>query len=156
MTEPDRSLAAAMADPRKMGFAPPLAPSLPWVAGDFPAARENMRRVAGEIAEMSANSLEQARSLIEELRDARQFDEMIAIQTKHMTALFKTFADGSRRIGSVLAELPREATQAGYEIVEASVEVAQEAAEVAANSLAAAAEVSQNVLHEARAERMIS
>lgn len=116
----------------------PLTAQLAFVGGDFPAAAENMRRLAGEIAGMSALSLEQARSLIEDMRDARQMDDLIAIQAKYVTTMFQTFADSSRRIGSLLADLPRDMTQASRDMVEASMQAAQNVADVAATTLAAA------------------
>lgn len=152
MVEPDQNFAAAV---RSAGshIMPPIAPSmasgLSWGAGDFPAAAENMRWLAGEIAEMSLTSLEQAKRLIEDVRDARHMDDLMAIQAKYMTALFETFAERSRRLGLFLAELPQEMTQASCDMVEASVEAAQDAAEVAANSITAAAAASQTALRDA-------
>lgn len=122
MVEPDRNFAAS---------------NMSWAAGDFPAAAENMRRLAGEIAEMSLTSLDQAKRLIEEVRDARDMDELMAIQAKYMTTLFESFAERSRRISTFLAEVPREMTQAGQDMVEAGVEAAKEAAEIAAGLAAA-------------------
>ncbi|HTJ02658.1 MAG TPA: phasin family protein [Methylovirgula sp.] len=116
----------------------PLTAQLAFAGGDFPAAAENMRRLACEIAGMSVLSLEQARSLIEDMRDARQMDDLVAIQAKYVTAMFQTFADGSRRMSSLLADLPRDMTQASRDMLEASVQAAQNVADVAATTLAAA------------------
>ncbi len=146
MVEPDQNFVAAARSPSSSitpsvssPIAPSIAPDLSWAAGDFSTAAENMRRLAGEIAEMSLTSLEQAKRLIEDVRDARDMDDLMAIQAKYMTALFEAFAERSCRLSSFFAELPREVTQASCDMVEASVEAAQDAAEVAANSIAVAA-----------------
>ncbi|MGB8277432.1 MAG: phasin family protein [Methylovirgula sp.] len=153
MVERDRNTedaAPSMAARGAQNVSPNISPNISRGAGDFPAAAENMRWLAGEIAEMSLTSLEQAKRLIEDVRDARHMDDLMAIQAKYMRALFETFAERSRRLGLFLAELPQEVTQASCDMVEASVEAAQDAAEVAANSIAVAAAASQTALREAR------
>ncbi len=115
----------------------PLTAQLAFVNGDFPAAAENMRRLAGEIAGMSASSLAQTRSLIEDMRDARQMDDLVTLQAKYVAAMLQSFAEGSRLIGSLLADLPRDVTQASCDMLEASVQAAQNVADVAVTTLAA-------------------
>lgn len=121
----------------------PLSAQLAFAGGDFPAATENMRRLAGELAGISASSLEQTRRLIEDVRDARQMDDFVAIQAKYVTAMFQSFAEGSHRIGSLLADLPRDVTQSSCDMFEASMLAAQNVADVAATTLAAANVVSE-------------
>lgn len=116
----------------------PLTSQIAFAGGDFPAATQNIRRLAEEIAGLSANSLERTRSLIEHMRDAQQMDELVAIQSKFVTAMFQSFTEGSRRISSLLADWPRDVTQAGCDMFEAGVEAAQNVADVTATALAAA------------------
>jgi hypothetical protein len=116
----------------------PLTAQLAFAGGDFPVAAENMRRLAGEIAGMSAVSLEQTRGLIEDVRAARQMDDLVAIQAKYVASMFQSFAEGSRRMGLLLADWPRDVTQASRDMFEASMQAAHNVADVTATALAAA------------------
>ncbi|MGO9134837.1 MAG: phasin family protein [Methylovirgula sp.] len=116
----------------------PMTSQFALVAGDFPAAAENMRRLAGTFADLSATSLERTRCLFEDVRGARHMNDLVAIQAKYVTAMLQSFTEGSRRIGSLLADLPRDMTQASCDMFEASVEAAHDVADIATTTLAAA------------------
>ena len=116
----------------------PMTSQFAFVAGDFPAAAENMRRLAGAFADLSATSLEQTRCLFVDVRDAQHVNDLVAIQAKYVTAMFRSFTEGSRRIGSLLADLPRDMSQASRDMFEAGVEAARDVADVTTTTLAAA------------------
>jgi hypothetical protein len=121
-----------------------VAAGIAWGGGDFSVAADNLRELTEEIAEISLASLEQTKQMIADVRDARHIDDLVAIQTRYLTSWFQTLAEQSQRLGSFFAAVPRDATLASRELVEASVEVAQDMTVVAASGLAATAVLSQS------------
>jgi hypothetical protein len=72
----------------------------------FSTAARNIQAFAEEIGRVSRTSFEQNAKLIDDLRSARDIEDIFAIQTKFMTGLFETFNEHVRMMMSHMAELP--------------------------------------------------
>lgn len=105
------------------------------VAG-FTTATKNMQVIAGEIAKMSMDSYENSAQLIEKLRDAKSWDDIVAIQTGYMKTAYENFASRTQKLSEIMGTMPQEMARTytqlfnqGKQGAEAAGEAAQEAGE---------------------------
>jgi hypothetical protein len=78
------------------------------VAQGVTTASKNMQAFAGEIGEMSKQSLEHATEALEKLRNAHGMTEILAIQTSFAREGFEHMARHTRRFSELMATFPIE------------------------------------------------
>jgi hypothetical protein len=74
----------------------------------FTTATKNMQVIAGEIAKMSMDSYENSAQLIEKLRSAKSWDDIVAIQTGYMKTAYENFASRTQKLGEIMGTMPHE------------------------------------------------
>jgi hypothetical protein len=74
----------------------------------FTTATKNMQVIAGEIAKMSMDSYENSAQLIEKLRGAKTWEEIVAIQTGYMKTAYENFASRTQKLGEIMGTMPQE------------------------------------------------
>ena len=77
------------------------------VAG-FTTATKNMQVIAGEIAKMSMDSYENSAQLIEKLRSAKSWEDIVAIQTGYMKTAYENFSSRTQKLGEIMGTMPQE------------------------------------------------
>jgi hypothetical protein len=77
------------------------------VAG-FTTATKNMQVIAGEIAKMSMESYENSAQLIEKLRGAKTWEDIVAIQTGYMKTAYENFSSRTQKLGEIMGTMPHE------------------------------------------------
>jgi hypothetical protein len=74
----------------------------------FTTATKNMQVIAGEIAKMSMDSYENSAQLIEKLRSAKSWDDIVAIQTGYMKTAYENFSSRTQKLGEIMGTMPQE------------------------------------------------
>jgi hypothetical protein len=104
----------------------------------FTTATKNMQVIAGEIAKMSMDSYENSAQLIEKLRGAKTWEEIVAIQTGYMKTAYENFASRTQKLGEIMGTMPQEMARTythlfnqGKQGVEAAGEATKQAGEEA-------------------------
>jgi hypothetical protein len=77
----------------------------------FTTATKNMQVIAGEIAKMSMDSYENSAQLIEKLRGAKSWEDIVAIQTGYMKTAYENFASRTQKLGEIMGTMPQEMTR---------------------------------------------
>jgi hypothetical protein len=108
----------------------------------FTTATKNMQVIAGEIAKMSMDSYENSAQLIEKLRGAKSWEDIVAIQTGYMKTAYENFASRTQKLGEIMGTMPQEMTRTytqlfnqGKQGAEAAGEAAKRAGEQAADQI---------------------
>ena len=97
-----------MADEIKNG----VASGTEWATETWSVASKNMQAFAGELAQMSKKSIEQASTTMEKLRDAKSLEDLMSIQTTFMREAMESATQRTRRLGEMMTTLPLEITRA--------------------------------------------
>ncbi len=74
----------------------------------FTTATKNMQVIAGEIAKMSMDSYENSAQLIEKLRAAKSWDDIVAIQTGYMKTAYENFSSRTQKLAEIMGTMPQE------------------------------------------------
>jgi hypothetical protein len=74
----------------------------------FTTATKNMQVIAGEIAKMSMDSYENSAQLIEKLRGAKSWEDIVAIQSGYMKTAYENFASRTQKLGEIMGTMPHE------------------------------------------------
>jgi hypothetical protein len=74
----------------------------------FTTATKNMQVIAGEIAKMSMDSYENSAQLIEKLRSAKSWDDIVAIQTGYMKTAYENFSSRTQKLAEIMGTMPQE------------------------------------------------
>ena len=74
----------------------------------FTTATKNMQVIAGEIAKMSMDSYENSAQLIEKLRAAKSWDDIVAIQTGYMKTAYENFSSRTQKLAEIMGTMPHE------------------------------------------------
>jgi hypothetical protein len=74
----------------------------------FTTATKNMQVIAGEIAKMSMDSYENSAQLIEKLRAAKSWDDIVAIQTGYMKTAYENFSARTQKLAEIMGTMPQE------------------------------------------------
>jgi hypothetical protein len=74
----------------------------------FTTATKNMQVIAGEIAKMSMESYENSAQLIEKLRGAKSWEDIVAIQTGYMKTAYENFSSRTQKLGEIMGTMPQE------------------------------------------------
>lgn len=118
----------------------PTSAGIDWATSGVSAASKNLQALAGEMAEMSKQSLEHATQVLEKLRNARSVDEVLAIQTSFLREAFEQTAQRTRRFSELMTSLPLEVTKTYQEAMTKCVDAAMHATETASQTAATNAE----------------
>jgi hypothetical protein len=90
--------------------------ALDWSAAGYSVAAKSLQMLAEEIGQISAANFQRNTKLLEDLRSARTVEDLVSIQTKFMAAMFETFNDHVRLMGSRLSELRNDIVDAGSNV----------------------------------------
>jgi hypothetical protein len=108
----------------------------------FTTATKNMQVIAGEIAKMSMDSYENSAQLIEKLRSAKSWEDIVAIQTGYMKTAYENFASRTQKLGEIMGTMPQEMARSyqqlfsqGKQGAEAAGDAAKQAGEQAADQM---------------------
>ncbi len=82
--------------------------SIDTAMAGFTAATKNMQVIAGEIAKMSMDSYENSAQLIEKLRAAKSWDDIVAIQTGYMKTAYENFSSRTQKLAEIMGTMPHE------------------------------------------------
>jgi hypothetical protein len=74
----------------------------------FTTATKNMQVIAGEIAKMSMDSYENSAQLIEKLRGAKSWEDIVAIQTGYMKTAYDNFSSRTQKLAEIMGTMPHE------------------------------------------------
>ncbi|HUB64699.1 MAG TPA: phasin family protein [Methylocella sp.] len=75
------------------------------------ATSKNIQAIAGEIVEISKQSLEHTTQTLEKLRHARGIDEVVAIQTNFVKESFERASRHAQKFGELMTAYPAEMTK---------------------------------------------
>jgi hypothetical protein len=107
----------------------------------FTTATKNMQVIAGEIAKMSMDSYENSAQLIEKLRSAKSWDDIVAIQTGYMKTAYQNFSSRTQKLAEIMGTMPQEMARSyqqlfdqGRQSADAAGEAAKQAGEDAMKS----------------------
>jgi hypothetical protein len=100
------------------------------VAG-FTTATKNMQVIAGEIAKMSMESYENSAQLIEKLRGAKSWEDIVAIQTGYMKTAYENFSSRTQKLGEIMGTMPQEMARSYQQLFDQGRKGAEAAGEVA-------------------------
>jgi hypothetical protein len=87
-------------------------------------ASKNVQALTDEFREFSKLSFKHATEALEKSRLARSVEELVAIKVSFLKAVFDNFAQRSRRVGEIAANLPLEFVNTCNEALEATIEPA--------------------------------
>ena len=82
--------------------------SIDTAMAGFTTATKNMQVIAGEIAKMSMDSYENSAQLIEKLRAAKSWDDIVAIQTGYMKTAYENFSSRTQKLAEIMGTMPHE------------------------------------------------
>jgi hypothetical protein len=74
----------------------------------FTTATKNMQVIAGEIAKMSMDSYENSAQLIEKLRGAKSWEDIVAIQSGYMKTAYENFSSRTQKLAEIMGTMPHE------------------------------------------------
>jgi hypothetical protein len=74
----------------------------------FTTATKNMQVIAGEIAKMSMDSYENSAQLIEKLRGAKSWEDIVAIQSGYMKTAYENFSSRTQKLAEIMGTMPQE------------------------------------------------
>ena len=97
----------------------------------FTTATKNMQVIAGEIAKMSMDSYENSAQLIEKLRSAKSWDDIVAIQTGYMKTAYENFSSRTQKLGEIMGTMPQEMARTYQQLFDQGRRGAQAAGETA-------------------------
>jgi hypothetical protein len=102
----------------------------------FTTATKNMQVIAGEIAKMSMDSYENSAQLIEKLRGAKSWEDIVAIQSGYMKTAYENFSSRTQKLAEIMGTMPHEMARTytqlfnqGKQGAEATGEAAKQAGE---------------------------
>jgi hypothetical protein len=102
----------------------------------FTTATKNMQVIAGEIAKMSMDSYENSAQLIEKLRSAKSWEDIVAIQSGYMKTAYENFSSRTQKLAEIMGTMPHEMARTytqlfnqGKQGAEATGEAAKQAGE---------------------------
>jgi hypothetical protein len=97
----------------------------------FTTATKNMQVIAGEIAKMSMDSYENSAQLIEKLRSAKSWEDIVAIQTGYMKTAYENFSSRTQKLGEIMGTMPQEMARTYQQLFDQGRQGAQAAGEAA-------------------------
>jgi hypothetical protein len=97
----------------------------------FTTATKNMQVIAGEIAKMSMDSYENSAQLIEKLRSAKSWEDIVAIQTGYMKTAYENFSSRTQKLGEIMGTMPQEMARTYQQLFNQGKQGAEAAGEVA-------------------------
>ena len=100
----------------------------------FTTATKNMQVIAGEIAKMSMDSYENSAQLIEKLRSAKSWDDIVAIQTGYMKTAYENFSSRTQKLAEIMGTMPQEMARSYQQLFEQGRRGAPAAGETAAQA----------------------
>jgi hypothetical protein len=95
----------------------------------FTTATKNMQVIAGEIAKMSMDSYENSAQLIEKLRSAKSWEDIVAIQTGYMKTAYENFSSRTQKLGEIMGTMPQEMARTYQQLFDQGRQGAQAAGE---------------------------
>jgi hypothetical protein len=133
-----------MRDPAKGGVDTAMA--------GFTTATKNMQVIAGEIAKMSMDSYENSAQLIEKLRGAKSWEDIVAIQTGYMKTAYENFSSRTQKLAEIMGTMPQEMARSYQQLFnqgKQSAEAAGDAAKQASEDAMKAGEQAANQIKDA-------
>ncbi|WOJ89310.1 phasin family protein [Methylocapsa polymorpha] len=115
----------------------PAAAGIDAAVNGVTATSQKFQAFAGEIAQMSKQSLEHATETIEKLRNAHGLEEILAIQTSFVKEAFEHAAQHTKKFSDLFAAFPIELTKTYQEAWTKSVDAAVQTTEAARKAVAA-------------------
>jgi hypothetical protein len=97
----------------------------------FTTATKNMQVIAGEIAKMSMDSYENSAQLIEKLRGAKSWEDIVAIQTGYMKTAYDNFSSRTQKLAEIMGTMPQEMARSYQQLFEQGRQGTQAAGEAA-------------------------
>jgi hypothetical protein len=97
----------------------------------FTTATKNMQVIAGEIAKMSMDSYENSAQLIEKLRSAKSWEDIVAIQTGYMKTAYENFSSRTQKLGEIMGTMPQEMARTYQQLFDQGRQGAQAGSEAA-------------------------
>jgi hypothetical protein len=97
----------------------------------FTTATQNLQVIAGEIAKMSMESYENSAQLIEKLRSAKSWDDIVAIQTGYMKTAYENFSSRTQKLAEIMGTMPQEMARSYQQLFDQGKQGAQAAGEAA-------------------------
>jgi hypothetical protein len=90
-----------------------------------------MQVIAGEIAKMSMDSYENSAQLIEKLRGAKSWEDIVAIQTGYMKTAYDNFSSRTQKLAEIMGTMPQEMARSYQQLFDQGRQGAQAAGEAA-------------------------
>jgi hypothetical protein len=100
----------------------------------FTTATKNMQVIAGEIAKMSMESYENSAQLIEKLRGAKSWEDIVAVQSGYMKTAYENFSARTQKLAEIMGTMPQEMARSYQQLFSQGVEGAQAAGQAAKNA----------------------
>jgi hypothetical protein len=100
----------------------------------FTTATKNMQVIAGEIAKMSMESYENSAQLIEKLRSAKNWEDIVAVQSGYMKTAYENFSARTQKLAEIMGTMPQEMARSYQQLFSQGVEGAQAAGQAAKNA----------------------
>jgi hypothetical protein len=97
----------------------------------FTTATKNMQVIAGEIAKMSMESYENSAQLIEKLRGAKSWEDIVAIQSGYMKTAYENFSSRTQKLAEIMGTMPHEMARTYQQLFTQGVQGTQAAGEAA-------------------------
>jgi hypothetical protein len=97
----------------------------------FTTATKNMQVIAGEIAKMSMDSYENSAQLIEKLRGAKSWEDIVAIQSGYMKTAYENFSSRTQKLAEIMGTMPHEMARTYTQLFNQGKQGAEAAGDVA-------------------------
>lgn len=97
----------------------------------FTTATKNMQVIAGEIAKMSMESYENSAQLIEKLRGAKSWEDILSIQSGYMKTAYENFSARTQKLAEIMGTMPQEMARSYQQLFGHGVQGAQATGEAA-------------------------
>jgi hypothetical protein len=114
----------------------------------FTTATKNMQVMAGEIAKMSMESYENAAQLMEKLRGAKSWEDIVSIQSGFMKTAYENFSARTHKLSEIMGAVPQEMTRTYQQLFKQGSEGAQAAGEAAKSAGEQAAESGERAVEQ--------
>jgi hypothetical protein len=101
----------------------------------FTTATKNMQVIAGEIAKMSMESYENSAQLIEKLRGAKSWEDIVAVQSGYMKTAYENFAARTQKLAEMMGTMPQEMARSYQQLFDKGKQGAGAAGEAAASAV---------------------
>src|SRR5206468_1734622 len=109
--------------------------SIDTAMAGFTTATKNMQVIAGEIAKMSMDSYENSAQLIEKLRGAKSWEDIVAIQTGYMKTAYENFSSRTQKLAEIMGTMPQEMTRTYTQLVNEGKQGAEAAKSAGENAI---------------------